>query len=103
MKEVASRPGSRHGASPFTQAPARPTDLVSNLAVRAAADAFRAAGFFGRRNFGDCWLIFYSLAATAFFGAGPSAKGKAAASRVRRKTFTAVPPGASAPRQDRAP
>ena len=32
----------RHGASPFTQAPARPTDLVPNLAVRAAADAFRA-------------------------------------------------------------
>ena len=32
----------RHGASPFTQAPARPTDLVPNLSVRAAADAFRA-------------------------------------------------------------
>jgi hypothetical protein len=34
----------RHGASPFTQAPARATDLVSNLAVRAAADAFRSGG-----------------------------------------------------------
>ena len=32
----------RHGASPFTRAPARATDLVPNLAVRAAADAFRA-------------------------------------------------------------
>ena len=34
----------RHGASPFTRAPARPSDLVSNLAVRAAADAFRGGG-----------------------------------------------------------
>ena len=32
----------RHGASPFTRAPARPTDLVPNLSVRAAADAFRS-------------------------------------------------------------
>ena len=42
----------RHGASPFTQAPARATDLVSNLALRAAADAFRAGRFLGVRNFG---------------------------------------------------
>jgi hypothetical protein len=34
----------RHGASPFTRAPARPTDLVPNLSVRAAADAFRSGG-----------------------------------------------------------
>lgn len=35
----------RHGASPVNQAPARPTDLIPNLALRAAADAFRGGAF----------------------------------------------------------